>query len=313
MKTDGRGRRVLGTFLALLVAAACPALAGDDYLEACNLIRRGDPKGLELMERVCSAEKFASNAFLDLSRGYLRISKDAAMAMDAALRGLESYNDTWEYRVPKQSLYTAFATAADQAKPEALAQHVPRLAKLAKRDGSLVEGYLAKYEQYLPGKVVGNLVAQAQAAEARGALGAALALLDKAAEAAKAGGVEADFVTALKHGRELGEAARAELAAALALVAAKNYDAGLAELEKLSRKYEGGEVGKGARARLDELAKSGEVQAARDAARDKEKAAKAEAALAAARELLAAKDYPRALGALREVAAMAGTPAAAAA
>ena len=40
------------------------------------------------MEKVCEAEPFASNAFMSLANGYLTITKDYAMAMDAALRGL---------------------------------------------------------------------------------------------------------------------------------------------------------------------------------------------------------------------------------
>jgi hypothetical protein len=80
-----KSRLVQGLLVGAAVLAALPgtALAGNEYIEALGLLRKGDARGIEKMEAVCKKEPFASNAFLDLSRGYLRIKNDAGMAMDA--------------------------------------------------------------------------------------------------------------------------------------------------------------------------------------------------------------------------------------
>ncbi|GEM_PF-6908590 len=236
--------------VALLVLPAA-ALAGNDYIEAGNLLRRNDPAGIEKMEKVCKKEPFASNAFLDLSRGYLRIKNDAPMAMDAALRGLEQYDDKWEYKVAKAALYDAFSAAAAKAAPEALGAPMARLEKLAKRDAQAAQGVLAKYDAYRPAKLVPALSAQAQALQARGTLGQALVLHDRAAEAAKAAGMETELDASLKPGRELAEKARQELADALKLEGQKRLE----QLGALAAKYDGHALGKEARAKLEEFKK----------------------------------------------------------
>jgi hypothetical protein len=236
----------------LLVALPVAALAGNDYIEAGNLLRRNDPAGIEKMEKVCKNEPFASNAFLDLSRGYLRIKNDAAMAMDAALRGLEQYDEKWQYKVSKQALYDAFSAAAAKATPEALGQHVARIEKIAKRDGQSAQAVLAKFDAYRPAKLVPALAAQAQALQARGSLGQALSLYERAAEVARAGGLETELDAALKPGRELADKARQELADALKLDGQKRLD----QLQVLAGRYDGHALGKEARAKLEELRKS---------------------------------------------------------
>ncbi len=260
MPTPTRVLRLAALMLSLLLLPTA-ALAGKDYIEAGNLLRRGDPAGLEKMEKVCKKEPFASNAFLDLSRGYLRIKKDAALAMDAALRGLEQYDEKWQFKVPKQALYEAFAAAAAQAPPtvDGLARPMARLEKLAKRDGQAAQAVLAKFDAFRPAKLVPAAAAQAGALQARGALGQALVLYDQAAEAARIAGLESELEASLKPGRELVEKARQELAEALKLEGQKRADA----LQALAKKYDGHAVGKEAAAKSEETGKAagGEAQA----------------------------------------------------
>jgi hypothetical protein len=302
--------RITATALAILAAGASTAFAGKDYIKARKLLRRGDPKGIAAMEKVCKKEPFASNAWLDLARGYLRVKRDPAMAMDAAVRGLEKYSDKWQYKVPKKSLYDVFAQAASKAKPEALRKYLPRIEKLAKRDGALTRPLLTKYAQHLPGVAVRRLIAGAKAAEAAKQRARALTLWSEAAKVAKAGGVEADFAKDLEHGERLLAAAQKEYDDALALAAAKKYDECFKALETVSRSLAGHELGKKAAKKLKELRASDEVKAARAAAADKVREEQAARLLAGARAHLEKKEYAKAAAAFRRVVFMKGTAAA---
>ncbi len=307
----GRATRVSALTAAALIVLSVAALAGKAYMEARKKIRRGDPEGLAQMEKVCKKEPFASNAFLDLAKGYLRIKKDAAMAMDAAVRGLEQYSEKWQFKVSKKSLYDVFSQAAAQAKPEDLRKYLPRVEKLAERDGDLAKPILTRYAQHLPTQAVRTLLARGKAAEAGKNIGAALKAYTGALKSAADGGVESQMATELAPAKALTDAAAKEYAAGEELAAAKKYAECFKALEDVSRKYAGAEIARKATERLKALKASPEVAAARAEIEQKARETEAAALLEAARKLVAEKDYVKAAEGFKRVkASFADTPAA---
>lgn len=132
----------------LLVLSAGTAHSGQAYSDAMRYLQQGDAKGLPLMEQVCKAEPFASNAFYFLAMGYLKIEKKPEKAMDAALRGLEGYDERWNWKVPKKALYGILQGAAKGASPGGLGTELTgRVRKLVARDGKLAEDCLAKLKE----------------------------------------------------------------------------------------------------------------------------------------------------------------------
>jgi len=131
--------------LALSVGTAHP---GQAYSDALRYLQQGDAKGIPLMEQVCKEEPFASNAFYYLAIGYLKIEKKPAKAVDAALRGLENYDERWNWKVPKKALYGILLSAARGASPGGLGTELTgRVRELVKRDGKLAEDCLAKLKE----------------------------------------------------------------------------------------------------------------------------------------------------------------------
>lgn len=135
--------RSLGLLVSLTALSMGTAHSGQAYGEALNYLRKGDAKGLPLMEKVCKAEPFASNAFYYLAVGYLKIEKSPAKAVDAAVRGLEGYSEKWRWGVPKKALYGILRSAAKKAKPGEVDAYIPRALKLVKRDGNLAKDCVA--------------------------------------------------------------------------------------------------------------------------------------------------------------------------
>jgi hypothetical protein len=251
MKLGRIGNRA---FLAAVLALglAVPAGAGE-YEDICVKLGKGDPAGLVEMETFCEKAPSASDAFLALSRGYLNIKKDAALAMDAALRGLEQYDEKWKTKAPKPALYAAFlaAGAISAPTPEMLGRPVARIEKLAKRDAKEAQPALARFDAFRPAKLVPAIVAQVQLLEGRKLLGQALALHDLGVEIARISDLESSLEATLKPGRELAEKGRAELDEALKLEGEKQVE----QLKVLAAKYNGHVLGKEAAVKIEELKK----------------------------------------------------------
>jgi len=129
--------------LCFFALSAGAAYSGQAYSDAYRYLRQGDAKGLPLMEQVCKAEPFASNAFYYLAMGYLKIEKSPVKAVDAAVRGLEGYSEKWRWGVPKKALYGILRSAAKKTKAADVDSYIPRVVKLVKRDGNLAKDCVA--------------------------------------------------------------------------------------------------------------------------------------------------------------------------